>query len=84
MIKKRRLGKSGAKKTGVKTVKLSSAKKDNKVKEPFYFTLNTIAEYIRTRAYYIWEDLGKPQGKDNDIWNKAEKDILSKIIKKGS
>ena len=50
--------------------------------EAFDFTLNKITDYIRTRAYYIWEDLGKPEGKNLEIWNKAEKDILSKLIKK--
>jgi len=65
-----------------KTTDVSKKRNTGSVSTTFDFTLNTIMEYIRTRAYYIWEDLGKPQGKDNDIWQKAEKDVLSKLIKK--
>ncbi|OPX28250.1 MAG: hypothetical protein B1H08_06255 [Candidatus Omnitrophica bacterium 4484_171] len=65
-----------------KTTDVSKKRNAGSVSTTFDFTLNTIMEYIRTRAYYIWEDLGKPQGKDNDIWQKAEKDVLSKLIKK--
>ncbi len=65
-----------------KTAGVSKKRNAGSVNTTFDFTLNTIMEYIRTRAYYIWEDLGKPQGKDNDIWQKAEKDVLSKLIKK--
>ncbi len=59
-----------------------SKNKGNRKEEMFDLTLNKIAEYIRTRAYYIWEDMGKPEGKDVEIWHKAEKDILSSLIKK--
>lgn len=47
-------------------------------------SLNTekINEFIRMRAYYIWEDMGKPQGKDVEIWDKAEKEILSQLKKR--
>ena len=70
------------KKRTVKAVKVLKERDTAKAQKSFDFTLNTIMDYIRTRAYYIWEDLGKPQGKDNDIWHKAEKDILSKLVKK--
>jgi len=47
-------------------------------------SLNTekINEFIRMRAYYIWEDMGKPQAKDVEIWDKAEKEILSQLKKR--
>lgn len=50
--------------------------------EEFNLTLEKINQYIKERAYYIWEDEGKPQGKNLDIWLKAEKEILSQLIKK--
>ena len=65
-----------------KSVKVLKKNSDTSISEAFDFTLSTIENYIRTRAYYIWEELGKPQGKDEDIWRKAEKDILTKLIKK--
>ncbi|HDN85808.1 MAG: hypothetical protein DRP81_08015 [Candidatus Omnitrophota bacterium] len=45
-------------------------------------TLEKISECIRERAYYLWEEKGKPQGKDLDIWIKAEREILSQLIGK--
>lgn len=30
---------------------------------------------ISERAYYIWESMGKPDGKDMEIWLQAEKDV---------
>jgi hypothetical protein len=29
-------------------------------------------ERIRTRAYHLWEDEGRPQGRDTDFWERAE------------
>jgi len=81
MIKRKGIMKPHVSKAA-KASKALKKKSTGKTTKTFDFTLNTIIDYIRTRAYYIWEDLGKPQGKDNDVWNKAEKDILSKIIKK--
>ena len=51
-------------------------------KQEFIITLDKITEYIKTRAYYLWEELNKPQGKDLEIWRQAEKEILSKLIKR--
>ena len=44
--------------------------------------LEKISQYIKERAYYIWEEMGRPQGKDVEIWLRAEKDILSGLFKK--
>jgi len=34
---------------------------------------------VRDRAYYIWEEKGKPFGQDQETWLLAEKDILAKV-----
>ena len=31
---------------------------------------------IAVRAYYIWEQHGKPQGYDKDIWSRAEQELF--------
>jgi deoxyribodipyrimidine photolyase-like uncharacterized protein len=31
---------------------------------------------MQKKAYYLWEKEGKPQGKDWNIWLKAEKEVL--------
>lgn len=33
---------------------------------------------VQKKAYYLWEKEGKPQGKDWDIWLKAEKEVLGR------
>ena len=52
----------------------------NRIKE-FEYTLEKIAGSISKRAYYLWEELGMPNDQSLDIWCKAEKDVLKKIIK---
>lgn len=37
---------------------------------------------ISERAYFIWEEQGRPQGADFDIWLQAEKDICARMKKK--
>ena len=32
---------------------------------------------VAVRAYYIWEHLGKPQGRDRDIWRQAEQELYA-------
>lgn len=34
-----------------------------------------LTEYIQTRAYYVWEEWGRPQGQEDAIWQQATKDI---------
>ena len=48
----------------------------------FEYTVEKLSHYIAERAYYLWEELGRPQGRDEEIWRQAEKEILSKFIKK--
>ena len=45
-------------------------------------TLEKLSKWIRERAYYLWEEEGRPQGKDLDIWVKAEREVFSQLIKK--
>jgi hypothetical protein len=33
---------------------------------------------IKERAYYLWEEKGKPQGCDMEIWIQAKKEIMAK------
>ena len=46
------------------------------------WTLVSITEAIRESAYYLWENEGHPEGRDFEIWIRAEKESLSRIIKK--
>jgi hypothetical protein len=59
---------SKGKKTAVKT-KCSSRTIDEA----------TLSRMIQERAYYMWEELGKPHGNDGDIWMRAEKEICAKV-----
>jgi len=36
-----------------------------------------LREKIQEKAYQIWEAEGKPNGKDWDIWLKAEKEVCA-------
>lgn len=36
---------------------------------------------IETRAYFIWEQEGRPHGKDLDHWFRAEAEIEPKDVK---
>jgi len=46
----------------------------------FHWTLASITDAIRESAYYLWENEGRPEGLDSEIWIRAEKDLLSRII----
>jgi hypothetical protein len=35
-------------------------------------------EHIRRRAYYLWENLGRPQGKDLEHWLIAEMEMMGR------
>jgi len=63
-------------------VKRVVRKKVKKQEKNFDWTLEKIANFVKEKAYYIWEEEGKPQGKDLDIWLKAEREVLSQLIKK--
>ncbi len=46
----------------------------------FPWTLVSITDAVREHAYYIWENEGRPEGRDFEIWIRAEKESLSRII----
>jgi hypothetical protein len=32
-------------------------------------------EQIRTRAWQLWEEAGRPEGRDEEFWYEAEKEV---------
>jgi len=52
----------------------NSAKSQNADRE-------TLSKLISERAYYIWEEKGKPSGDDFNIWLQAENEIRAKFCK---
>jgi Protein of unknown function (DUF2934) len=32
-------------------------------------------EQIRTRAHELWQQAGRPEGRDNEFWHQAEKEL---------
>lgn len=43
-----------------------------------------ILEPIRTRAYLLWEQAGRPEGGDLDFWDRARREIEAEQAGKGS
>ena len=35
-------------------------------------------QWVKERAYFIWEERGKPTDQEHNIWTQAEKDIMDK------
>ena len=42
-----------------------------------------IFDFIQDRAYRLWDQAGRPQGKDWEFWFKAEKEINDRLKKVG-
>ena len=36
-----------------------------------------IDETIATRAYELWEEAGKPEGRDEEFWRLAEQELIN-------
>jgi len=53
-----------------KIKKITSDKKETPARSERLFV------EVQKKAYYLWEKEGSPQGKDWDIWLKAEKEVL--------
>ena len=34
-------------------------------------------EQIRKRAFELWEQAGKPEGREDDFWNQAQRELQS-------
>jgi len=45
------------------------------------FSRTPVSISIEEHAYYLWEKEGKPEGRDLEIWLRAEKEFISIIIK---
>ena len=41
--------------------------------------MSDIEETIRRRAYELWEDAGRPEGRSDEFWLAAEVEILGKV-----
>ena len=42
---------------------------------------NPTEEQIRARAHQLWEQAGKPQGREDEIWLLAEKELIERSRK---
>jgi hypothetical protein len=60
-------------KKGISTV----TSKTKKVSEEELF------DFIQDRAFRLWDQAGRPQGKDWEFWFMAEKEIKDKLRKLG-
>jgi hypothetical protein len=39
----------------------------------------TMEEEIRTRAHQLWEQAGKPEGREDEFWHQAEKELAQGV-----
>ena len=69
-VSRKKVTGKGLKKTVIKTAEQSEKKNIDK-------SLTT--QMVQDRAYYIWEEKGKPFGQDQEIWLQAEKEMTVKI-----
>ena len=40
--------------------------------------MSSIEEAIRRRAYELWEDAGRPEGRSEEFWHAARAELLAK------
>jgi hypothetical protein len=38
---------------------------------------NTTEEQIRSRAHQLWEIAGRPEGREDEFWHEAERELKS-------
>ena len=62
-----------------KTASVTATKTAPKAQSKSQVSSKQIQEYIQTRAYYVWEEWGKPEGQEDAIWQQATKDIKKKF-----
>jgi len=41
----------------------------------FFKSKEDYINYIKTKAYFLWENAGKPENKDIDFWLQAKKEV---------
>ncbi|MGY8684068.1 DUF2934 domain-containing protein [Bradyrhizobium sp. UFLA05-153] len=44
----------------------------------------TSREQISRRAHELWQDAGRPQGRDLEFWLRAERELRAKHVRRGS
>lgn len=37
-------------------------------------------EHIRTLAYRLWDEAGRPEGRSNEFWNEAQRQLASDLV----
>lgn len=47
-------------------------------------SVEDIEDLIRTRAYRLWEEQGRPEGQDHQHWLAAEKEVLEEVDRSGA
>ena len=81
ITKRAKKGEVMKRQAGKRTVKVKAKVGTVKKTKRTSLAPEAINEYVSTRAYYIWEELGKPQGQDGEIWKRAERDIRKQLKK---
>lgn len=66
---------ASAKEPKKKTKTLPSTPKENTRDQ------SSISKTIEEYAYFLWEKEGRPEGRDREFWLKAERELLTKILK---
>ena len=75
LLRKKKTFQQVRRKTSVHTTKAKGARKIT----PKAIDSQFRDSMIRERAYFIWEERGRPQAQDFDIWVQAEKDIRAQM-----
>lgn len=47
-------------------------------------SVEDIGDLIRTRAYRLWEEQGRPDGQEQQHWLAAEKEVLEEVDRSGA
>lgn len=63
------------------TSKRGTSKKKNKQTEKL--SPEQIFDFIQDRAYRLWDQAGRPQGRDWEFWFKAEKQVKERLKRLG-
>jgi len=46
--------------------------------------MTDITHLVRERAYYIWEETGRPEGLEKEHWLMAEREVAEKVANESS
>ncbi|MCD6539668.1 MAG: DUF2934 domain-containing protein [Candidatus Omnitrophica bacterium] len=64
-----------------RTNRLKKSSESKKTKEKF--SPEQIFDFIQDRAYRLWDQAGRPQGRDWEFWFKAEKEVKNRLKRLG-